>query len=111
MRLISKIFLAGTAVLAGTSAATAAGQTTNVLRIAMPDGTVQRVRYTGDVPPQIVIIPATRRVVPVAIVHPDFASQFRMLDRMAADMDRRFALARRQATALASQRRAAGGPA
>jgi hypothetical protein len=47
---------------------------------------------------------------PVAIVRPDFAAQFRMLDRMAAEMDRRFILARRQAAAMASQRRAAGGP-
>lgn len=110
MRLVSKIFLAGAGAIGCASAATAAGHTTNVLRIAMPDGTVQRVRYTGDVPPRIVVIPAARRVVPVAIVHPDFAAQFRMLDRMAADMDRRFTLARRQAAALASQRRAAGGP-
>lgn len=110
MRLVSKIFLAGTGALVCASAATAAGQPTNVLRIAMPDGTVQRVRYTGNVPPRIVVIPAARRMAPVAIVRPDFAAQFRMLDRIAADMDRRFILARRQAAAMASQRRMAGGP-
>ena len=61
MRLMSKVLLGGlaTAALAGT--AVAAEHAVHVMNVAMPDGSVAKVRYVGDTPPQVRFVPVAVR--------------------------------------------------
>lgn len=79
-----KILVAGAAALAlagATGLARAQSADTHVMTVRLPDGQIGQIRYTGNVPPQIVMAPA-----PVA-----FASPFAMLERMSAIMDHEMA--------------------
>ena len=85
--------LAGAAgiVLAGLTGMAAAQTVTNpaqthVLAVRLPNGQVEQIRYTGDVPPTVVLVPD-------AAMAPAFGSgsPFAMLERMSADMDRQAA--------------------
>jgi hypothetical protein len=58
---------------------------THVLTVRLPNGQVEQVRYTGDVPPTVTLAPD---VAPTAYV---LGSPFAMLERMSADMDRQAA--------------------
>jgi hypothetical protein len=58
---------------------------THVSTVRLPNGQVEQVRYTGDVPPTVTLAPD---VAPTAYV---LASPFAMLERMSADMDRQAA--------------------
>ena len=81
MRLSRTVLAAGAAVLALTGlAGIASAETANthVMTVRLPDGTVEQVRYSGDVPPQVVFAPDAAA----------FESPFAMLDRMTALMDR-----------------------
>lgn len=99
MRLMSKVLLGGlaTAALAGT--AVAAEHAVHVMNVAMPDGSVAKVRYVGDTPPQVRIVPVAVRavpMVPVAMIDPSFAA----MDRMMAAMDAQADAMMRQAAML-----------
>ena len=108
MRLISKLLLGalGAATFAG--AAAAAGQQVHILNLRLPDGSIARVRYLGDVPPKVVVLPRARMAVPVAFMAPRMAFPMPDFDRIAAAMDRRMALMERQAAALEASSRAGG---
>lgn len=105
MRLMSKVLIGGlaTAALAGT--AVAAEHAVHVMNIAMPDGSVAKVRYIGDTPPQVRFVPIAVQAVPIAMIDPSFAA----MDRMVAAMDAQTEAMMRQA-AMLSQMPVAGAP-
>jgi hypothetical protein len=82
MRMIPKIILAGLASLASAGAAAAAQPDVHILNVRLPDGSVQQVRYRGDVPPRFIAVPIRVRPAPVA-------NPFAAMERMRAEMDRR----------------------
>ena len=88
MRLISR--LAPLALVALGGAAFGAPDDFHVLRVRLPDGHIQLVRYKGDVPPRIVLV---RR---------DGDPQAAMIKRMMARMEQQRIAMARQAAALAS---------
>jgi len=63
----------------------ASPQGTHVLTVRLPNGQVEQVRYTGDVPPTVTLAPD---VAPTGYAP---GSPFAMLERMSADMDRQAA--------------------
>ena len=105
MRMMSKaIGGLATAALAGT--AVAAEHAVHVMNVAMPDGSVAKVRYVGDTPPQVRVVPVRAvRMVPVAMIDPGFAA----MDRMMAAMDAQADAMMRQA-AMMQQMPATGAP-
>ena len=92
MRKIWKLGLATVcaAGLAGTAAA--AARTTHVMNVPLPDGSVARVVYAGDIAPRVTIAPVEpiavpQFAVPAGIQIPAFAGMFEQMDReMAATM-------------------------
>src|SRR5579863_8308821 len=95
MRTLRTALLAGVAASAiGLSgAALAESPQTHVMTVRLPDGGVEEIRYTGDVPPQIVFAagPASTDVFAPL---PSFfgpGSPFAALDRISAEMDRQAA--------------------
>ena len=96
LALVSTLALAGTAVAAG-----AAAKVHNLL-VALPDGSVQHIRYTGDVAPRIEFLPASAELAPVGLFA-DFDSPFVELDRMVAEMNRQSDAMLRQAALLGAQ--------
>jgi hypothetical protein len=103
MRSKGKAALALISTFALASAALAAGATEKFhnLMVALPDGSVQHIRYTGNVEPQIVILPASAQSAPVSLFD-DFDAPFVELDRMVAEMNRRSDALLRQAAMLAN---------
>ncbi|WP_116090892.1 hypothetical protein [Sphingomonas crusticola] len=101
MRTFTKLLLAGAgaAAVAGASMAADRG---HVLNVALPDGSIAQVHYTGDVAPQVVVAP---QAVPVALVAGD---PFAMFDRISLAMDRQMDAMLSQA-ALLAQAAPAGG--
>ncbi|WP_106514755.1 hypothetical protein [Allosphingosinicella deserti] len=115
MRMLTKALFAaaGSLVLAG--AATAAGhpvQTVSsdakIVRVMLPDGSVQQVRYRGAVPPTLVVVPVRRVAPPISLIGDDMFAPFAMFDQIAAEMDRHMDVMLRQAAA-ARGAAAAGG--
>jgi hypothetical protein len=106
MRNLSKLALAALLApgLAGT--AVAAARPVHVMSVPLPDGTVARVRYVGDVAPRVTIVPvvpiAAADGIPAGFAMPGFD--------MFAQMDREMAAAMRQIDEL-SRQPLAGGPA
>jgi hypothetical protein len=104
--------LAGVAAIGIGLAGAASAQNAHVMTVPVPGGGVAQIHYVGDVPPQIVFVPAPAAFdawTPAASVFgPD--SPFAMMDRIAAEMDRRAAAMFRYAEAMAD-RDNAGGPA
>jgi hypothetical protein len=85
MRTTRTALLTGAAaiVLAGYAGlAEAKSPETHLLTVRLPDGRLEQIRYTGDIPPTVILAPDTT---PAAF---DPGSPFAMLDRMTAAMDR-----------------------
>ncbi|MGN6271164.1 MAG: hypothetical protein ACTHM0_14865 [Sphingomonas sp.] len=96
---MSKVLLGGLASAALAGTAVAAEHAVHVMNVAMPDGSVAKVRYVGDTPPQVRIVPVAVRavpMVPVAMIDPSFAA----MDRMMAAMDAQADAMMRQAAML-----------
>jgi len=102
MQSVRTALLAGAAAvsLAGLSgAATARDFNTHVMTVQLPDGSVAEIRYTGDVPPQVMFNSAPAAwdaFVPVGSFFGP-GSPFTMLDRITAEMDREAASLMRRA--------------
>ena len=79
-----------------------ATQAEHVLNIALPDGTIQQIRYSGDTPPAVVFTPVRQATVPIAFGDP-FMAPFADFDRIAAAMDRQMDAILRQASTMAAQ--------
>ena len=104
MRTVQTSFLAGAAmiVFAGFAQAQAQSPGTHVLTIHLPGGGVERIQYSGDVPPEIFFGPnPVLAELPVAFPAFGPGSPFAALDRMSEEMDRRAALLLREAAAMA----------
>jgi hypothetical protein len=106
MRNVRTALLAGTAAvaLAGLSGAAAARDlNTHLMTLQLPGGGVAEIRYTGDVPPQVVLSPAPVEYGAPMPISSFFGpgSPFAMLDRISAAMDREAASLMRQAEMLA----------
>ncbi len=94
MRTTRLALLAGTAsiILAGYGCIAHAGETrpqtsasplaNHVMILRLPDGQIEQVRYTGNVPPAVIVAP---NAIPASAVTGD---PFAMLDRISAQMDR-----------------------
>lgn len=113
MTRLRKTLLAGIAAIGIGAAGAASAQNVDVIHVmnvAIPGGVAQ-IRYIGDVPPQIAIVPAPSAFdawMPAASVFgPD--APFAMMDRIAAEMDRRTAAMFRYAEAMADRAAAGGG--
>src|SRR6478735_12258519 len=70
VRTFSKFLIgaAGVAALAG--AAFAADRNAHLLKVVLPDGSVEQIHYIGDVAPQVVVVPTRQTGMPVAFVDP-----------------------------------------
>ena len=103
--------LLGAIAALGIGAAGAApAQTFNTMTVPVPGGGVAQIRYVGEVPPQIVFVPAPAALnswTPVSSVF-GYDSPFAMLDRITAEMDRRAAAMFRYAEAIADRANAGG---
>jgi hypothetical protein len=95
----SALILTGVAVaLAGATAVAAAERVReHVMTVLLPDGSVEHVRYTGDVAPQVLVRPVSMLD---AAFGPD--SPFAEMDRISAEMDRQADAMMRQVSAMAS---------
>lgn len=81
MRTLPAIALAGiAAALAGT--AIAANPKTHVMDVPLPDGSVARVEYAGDVAPRVTIAPAPFESAWLPGAIPSFAGFDRMIEQM-----------------------------
>ncbi len=81
--------LAGAAVVTLAGAASLAQAQTvdtpanvHVMNVRLPDGSVQQIGYTGDVPPRVVFVPVAQQV----------ESPFAMMQRLSEQMDRQMAM-------------------
>jgi len=102
---IAGLAIAGTAIGATPAkhAQPEATQPDHVLNIAMPDGTIQQIRYSGDTPPAVVFTPVSQAAVPIAFGDPFNMAPFAEFDRIAAAMDRQMDAMLRQASTMAAQ--------
>lgn len=105
MRLARTTILAGGAALLLAGTAAYAADKLHTMNVALPDGSVARIEYTGDVAPRVAIVPV--EAIPVA-----YADPFAELDRMAAYMEARRRAMMRQVGAMerAAAEVSAGAP-
>jgi hypothetical protein len=91
-------------------AGTASAQNVHTMTVPVPGGGVAQIRYVGDVPPQIAFVPAPAVSGPWMPVSSAFGydSPFAMMERIAAEMDRRAAAMFRYAETMAERANAAG---
>ena len=105
MKKMRTAILAGATALAAAGTAVAASEPQHVLNLAMPDGSIEHIHYSGDAPP-VVFLPV--HSAPIASADPS-DSPFAMFDRIAAEMDRQADTMMHQAAMMASQPAAADG--
>jgi hypothetical protein len=103
MHTLSKLLLGAAGLVALGGAAFAAERDAHILKVLLPDGSVGQIRYTGDVAPRVVLVPAAR-VLPIAFVDP-----FADMDRAFAAMDARADAMLRQAAMMQAAAPAVGG--
>jgi hypothetical protein len=102
MRTARFALLAGTAILglAGlTHLADAQPPSDHILTIQLPNGQVEQLRYAGDVPPRIVMLPGSAETV----ADPVMGNPFAALEQISAAMDAQMAALMHQAQAMAAQ--------
>ncbi len=87
MRKIRNAAFGGVAALCVAGVAVAANYHSRVMNVALPDGSVARIEYQGDVAPNVKI-EAPVRFVPVGVANVFEASPFDAFDRIAADLNR-----------------------
>jgi len=93
MRKAHAIVLGGLGAIALTSAAVAATRNTHTLDVPLPDGSVAKIEYVGDVAPKVTVTPA-----PLSVGFPAFG----MFDRSMADMQRQIDAMVRQMNEVAA---------
>ena len=107
MRKIRTAVFAGIAALTAAGTAIAAAADTRVMNVDLPDGSVARIEYQGDVAPKVSMAPATK-LVPIQWIGPFEASPFAMVDRIAAAMQRQSEMMMQQVHALQREPNAFG---
>src|ERR1051325_3345055 len=109
MRTSRTALLGAVAAAAIGLAGTASAQTpqTHVMTVALPGGGTAEIRYSGNVPPQVVVSDQPASFAAWSPVASFFgpASPFAMMERISAEMDRQTAARFGQAEALAAQAR------
>lgn len=108
MRKIRTAVVAGIAGLAIVGTAVAASHDNHVMKLDLPDGSIARIVYKGDVAPKVTVAPALN-FVPVHWIDPFAAAPFTMIDRIAADMDRQTDMMMQQVRSLQLQPKAGDG--
>ena len=96
MRPSRTVLLAGAAALGLTGMAhfaQAEPANTHVMTVQLPNGAVEQIRYTGDVPPEVILAPDAAA----------FESPFTVLERMSALMDRQAEAMLRAVSTMAAQ--------
>lgn len=106
MRFVRTAIIAGVASAALAGAALAAHEKSRMMLVALPDGSVEHIRYTGDVAPQVVLVPTAAPADMFEVAFgPD--SPFAEMDRMAAAMEAHAQAMMRQAATMQAQMPAA----
>ena len=106
MRFVRTAIIAGAVSAALAGAALAAHENSKMMLVALPDGSVEHIRYEGDVAPQVVLVPAAASTnMFEAAFGPD--SPFAEMDRMAAAMEARSQAMMRQAAMMRARMPAA----
>lgn len=108
MRKIRTAVLAGFAAVAVVGTALAATHNIHHMKIALPDGSIARIEYQGDVAPKVAVVPVSSAALPVALFEPFALPAFDMapfaaLDRAAVQMDHAMDAMIRQAATLPAQ--------
>lgn len=108
MRIVRTAIIAGLAAAALAGAAVAAHDEGKMMLVALPDGTVQHIRYAGDDASRVALVPVHS---PATLIEAAFgsASPFAEMERISAAMDAQAAAMMRQAAALHAQAPAADG--
>ncbi|MGE5564111.1 MAG: hypothetical protein ACM3ZV_12530 [Bacillota bacterium] len=101
MRKLPAFALAGIAAAAVAGTAFAAAPKTHVMNVPLPDGSVARVEYVGDVAPKVTVAPRpiADADMPWAMPFPSFAG----FDRIFAEMQRRSQEMMRQAQEMSRE--------
>jgi hypothetical protein len=103
MRFARPTILAGGAALLLAGTAAAAAEKLHTMNVALPDGSVAQIEYTGDVAPKVSVQPLD--AIPVAFVDP-----FAELDRVAAYMEAQHAAMMQQVAQLERAAAQSGAP-
>ena len=86
MRKLPALVFAGVAAAALAGTAIAASPKTHVMNVPLPDGSVARVEYVGDVAPKVTVAPRTMAAMgdwgPQMMPFPSFAGFDRMIEQM-----------------------------
>lgn len=96
--------LCAAALLGLASFAAAQGHArTHVMTVRLPDGSVEQIRYTGDIAPRVVV---SAQAAPVVMANPvaapfDWNAPFALLDQVSAQMDRQSQAMMQELDALA----------
>ena len=107
-KMLRSAVLAG-AALAAAGTAVAGTQASRVMTVGLPDGSVARIEYQGEVAPRVTVTPVLR-FVPVRQAEAELVSPFALFDRIAADMDRQMAVMMRQARMMEAAAAQGTGP-
>lgn len=101
MRKLPAMALAGIAAAAVAGTAIAAAPKTHVMNVPLPDGSVARVEYVGDVAPKVTVAPRpiADAAAPWMVPFPSFAG----FDRMIEEMNRQTEQMIRQAQQMGHQ--------
>jgi hypothetical protein len=99
MREYRTAVLAGLAALAVAGLSLAAIRDTKTVKIALPDGSIARIEYSGDTAPNVTVAPVSHRA-PAGLVGGFDHTSFAALDPVAAEMDQQAAAMIRQAAQL-----------
>ncbi|MFZ0494473.1 MAG: hypothetical protein WBE80_00735 [Methylocella sp.] len=104
MRAIQTSLLAATTMIVFAGFARAQSPGTHVLTLHLPDGGVEQIRYSGDVPPDV-FLGTNPALVRPPLLSPAFGpeSPFAMFDRISEEMNQRAASLLRQAAAMTEQ--------
>lgn len=106
MRIVRNALLAGSAalMLSGVFAfAAAQDPSTHVMTVRLPGGGVEQIRYSGDIPPKVVVDPFDDVAdvgSPVGFFDP--YAPFAAMERISAQMDQQMAAMMREANAVAA---------
>src|SRR3546814_11115005 len=85
-KLLRTAVLAGAAAIATAGTAIAAANHNRVMTIDLPDGSLARIEYQGDVAPKVTVEPALR-FAPGRFVDPALPATFALFARIDADTD------------------------
>lgn len=100
MRLILKTTLAALGLTALATGAIAADRAIHVMHVALPDGSVEQIRYVGDHPPVVRLVPVRMMAMPMF--------QPTAFDRMFAAMDAQAGAMMQRAAMLANAAQQSG---